>query len=210
MLNLTQQEYESIVFLTRCVYHDDLVYPSVLGFQHAVSLINGLSMYIFYGNRFNLMVICGSNSLVDWIANLKVVLNITPNQYYTALCHVLNVYKDMKCDKPLVIVGHSLGGGIAEYCASYFSGDVYAITFNGCPVKHLCENRNNNANNIMHLVTKHDILNWLTDLVPGRTYLKHLGTNKYIITDDFSFNPVKSHCNFNAFMSYIIKNHKEL
>lgn len=203
MLNLTQQEYESIVFLTRCVYHDDLVYPSVLGFQHAVSLINGLSMNIFYGNRFNLIVICGSNSLMDWVANMKVAFNITPNQYYKALCHVLNVYKDMSPDKPLVIVGHSLGGGIAEYCASYFTGQVYAITFNGCPVKHLCENRNN-ANNIMHLVTQHDILNWLTDLVPGRTFLKHLGDNKQILPDSFSINPFKSHGNFNAFMMYRI------
>ena len=110
MFNLTQREYENIVFLKICVYHDDLVYPSALGFQHAVSLINGLSMNIFYGNRFNLIVICGSNSVIDWIANLKVAFNITTNQYYKALCHLLNVYKDKPHDKPLIIVGHSLGG----------------------------------------------------------------------------------------------------
>ena len=98
--------------------------------------------------------------------------------------------------------------GIAEYCASYFTDNIYAITFNGCPVKHLCENKIN-AINIKHLVTQHDILNWLTSLVPGKTYLKHLG-DKEILPDESSLNIFKSHGNFTAFMMYKIDSyHKE-
>ena len=198
---LTQNQYEQIVFLTKCIYVDDLVYPSFLGYQHSVVLLSGLRMNLFIGQDFDLFVICGTNSFRDWITNTKVALNITPRQHQQALKKVLQHYSTMDKDKPLIIAGHSLAGGIAEYCKSFMSNDVYCIGFNGCGVKHLCQNRSDD--NILHIITSRDILNCITQVLPGKNYMKHMGNVKKI-DDSKTFNPIKSHCNFEAFMKYHI------
>ena len=198
-MELTQDKYEEIVFLTRCVYFD-LPYPvSIFGYQQSHMLLSGLRMNLFALEDYNLVIICGTNSLKDWISNFKVGLNITPRQHKQALERIIRFHKG---EKPLVIAGHSLGGGIAEYCASFLDESVLCISFNGCGVKHLCYNNHlYTENNIINIVNKHDILNFLTNLVPGKNYMKHL-SSPFIIHDNFSFNPIKSHCDFNSFMKF--------
>ena len=198
-MELTQDQYEEIVFLTRCVYYD-LPYPvSLFGYQQSHVLLSGLRMNLFNLKDYNLVIICGSNSFNDWVANFKVAANVTPRQHKQALERIIKFYKG---DKPLVIAGHSLGGGIAEYCTSFLDENVMCISFNGCGVKHLCYDVHlYNENNIVNIVNKHDILNGLTKLVPGKKYMKHLSA-PFVIPDKFSFNPIKSHCDFNSFMTF--------
>ena len=105
----------------------------------------------------------------------------------------------MDKEKTLIIAGHSLGSGIAEYCASFMSDDVLAIGFNGGPVGHICKNKN--SNNIINIIAKHDILNRICKLIPVNLYMKHIGKIK-IINDKYKFPSIKAHCNFEAFMNY--------
>lgn len=201
-IGLTQHEYEHIVFMTRCVYYD-LPYPTSSGLKKSIELFNGLKMNIFELELYTLVIIAGTNSLRDWITNFKVAFGVTPRQFQTALSYILDHYKDMPIKKPMIIAGHSLGAGIAEYCASFFHEDVLMIGFNGCPVSHLCVNKN--PINKIHLVNKHDILNYLTLKMPGKYYMKHIG-DTIVLPDKFSLNIIKSHCDFNTFINYKWKN----
>ena len=107
MYKLSQNEYENIVFLTKCVYYD-LPYPIALfGYQQSVVLLSGLRMKLFIGKDFDLIVICGTNQKRDWIANGKVALGITPHQYQQALKRILQYYSTMEKEKLLIISGHS-------------------------------------------------------------------------------------------------------
>lgn len=199
MIKITQDQYEEIIFLTRCVYYD-LPYPiSLFNYKQSVSLITGLRMNIFEMNDYNLVVICGTNTFRDWITDLRVGLRQIPKQHQQALSHIINLYKDMDIKKPLVIAGHSLGGSIAEYCASFFHDDVLCISFNGCPVNHLCKNKC--SCNIINIANQHDILNFLCKLLPTKYYMKHL-SSIYYIPDKFTLNPIKSHCDFFNFMNF--------
>ena len=202
MYKLNQNEYESIVFLTKCVYYEDLVYPTLLGYQHSVVLLSGLRMNLFIGKDFDLIVICGTNQVRDWITNLKVGLGITPRQYQQALSRIMQHYSTMDKNKTLIISGHSLGFGIAEYCASFMSDDVLAIGFNGCPVNHLCTNKD--SGNIINIISEHDILNNLCSILPGKCYMKHLG-DVITLPDKYRLPCIKSHCDFETFMKYRIE-----
>ena len=202
MFGLTQEEYESIVFLTKCIYIDDLVYPSFLGFQHSVVLLTGLRMNLFIGKKFDLFVICGTNSFKDWVTNTKIALNCTPRQHQQALKCIIQHQSYMEKGKKLFIVGHSLGGSIATYCKSFIpSNDVFCITLNACPSKHL--NANTDDDNILNLISKHDILNSFCNIIPGKNYMNHPGCI-IIIPDNYKFPCVKSHCDFNIFMNFKI------
>lgn len=198
MVELNQEQYEQVVFLTKCVYHD-LPWPSSYGLVHEVELFSGLRFNVFDFPDHMLIVICGTNSTRDWIANFKVFFRITPRQHRQALKHVREIYNKLPAGKPLIIAGHSLGAGIAEYCASFFHDDVLMIGFNGCGVAHLC--KNHCEYNMVHVITDRDILNCLTSLLPGKRWMKHLG-EKNIIKDKTTWNPVKSHGNFDKFMEF--------
>ena len=200
MFELTQEQYENIVFLTKCIYIDDLIYPSFLGFQHAVVLLSGLKMNLFIGKDFDLFIICGTNSFRDWIANAKVGMFSAPRQYQQALQRIIQYYSTMDKNKKLVIAGHSLGGGIACYCKSFMPLDnVLCITFNACPVKHLCANKDDD--NILNLISEHDILNNICNLLPGSNYMEHIGST-IILNDKYRFSSIKSHCDFGTFMDF--------
>ena len=201
MLQITQEQYENIVFLTRCVYYD-LPYPTMLGYQQSASLLTGLRINVFDTPSHTFVVICGTNQVRDWITNLKAGLGIIPRQYQQALSFILNIYKDMDKEKPLIIAGHSLGAMIANYCASFMSDtDVICIGFNGAPVGHLCGNKN--SNNIVNIIAKNDLLNCVCKLFPVNTYMKHIG-QVHIVNDNYKINKIKAHCDLNTFMKFSI------
>ena len=204
-MKLTQKDYDLIVFLNRLVYYD-IPYPESFKCIGELKMFNGLRLNIFDMERFQLVVICGTNnfSVRDWVANIKVALGITPRQYQQAYNYICDVaYKN---SKPLVICGHSLGGGIAEWCTSelYHRRNVMCITLNGCGCSHLMIPVLRKAN-VINIITKHDILNGITRRLPFKVYMQHIGES-VIIDDEYWFPlSIKSHCDFESFTKYKIE-----
>jgi hypothetical protein len=200
-VNITQEDYDTILFLTRLSYYEDVddIYPEPFDKIATVEKFSGLRLNMFDMDEYVLFIICGTNSLRDWVANCKVALGIVPHQYDEAYYYIKN--HTPNSSKPIVIAGHSLGGGVAEYVASsinhYFK--VTCITFNGCGCSHLIHPSLRELNEVINVVTDSDILNGITMRLPfAKYYMQHCGAT-YIVQDE-SVLPlsVKAHSDFKA------------
>ena len=205
-MKLTQHQYELCTFLNDCVYNE-LAYPPALGMTKRIVKFSGLRAEIFDLPQGVFIVFCGTNSLKDWMANILVGLGITPSQHKQALA----IVKDELCKaqvkgKPLIVGGHSLGSGVMEYCIANLGNVEYdnyiGIGYNGCGVKHLGGYAKKGK--IIHIITSRDILNGITNKLPGKRYMKHYGET-YIIKDNTTWNPVKSHSNFEVMMKHNVE-----
>ena len=209
-MKLTQYQFELCTFLNNCVYNE-LAYPPYLHMTNRVVKASGLRMEIFDLKDGIFVVVCGTNSLVDWIANCKVALGITPRQHKQALA----IVKDELCKaqvkgKPLIITGHSLGSGIVEYCIGNLGNVEYdnyiGIGFNGCGVKHL--GGYVKEGKMLNVGTSKDILNGITERLPFKNYLKHFSPLN-IVRDSTTWNPIESHSNFDVMMKYRVENNNK-
>ena len=205
-MKLTQYQYELCTFLNNCVYNE-LAYPPYLHMTNRVVKASGLRMEIFDLREGIFVVICGTNSLKDWLANFKVALGIVPNQHKQALA----IVKDELCKaqvkgKPLICSGHSLGSGIVEYCIANLGNIEYdnymGIGYNGCGVKHL--GGYVKKGKMINVGTSRDILNGITERLPFKKYMQHF-TPLNIVKDTTTWNPIKSHSNFEVMMKCNIK-----
>lgn len=204
-MELTQKDYDLMIFLARLVYYD-IPYPDEFKCVGELEMFNGLRLNVFDFDKYQLIVICGTNglSIKDWIANIKVALGITPRQYKQAY----NYIDDMihKHDKPVIICGHSLGGGIAEWCTSelYHRKNVNCVTLNGCGCSHLMLPVLRDVD-VLNIITKHDVLNGITRRLPFKVYMQHIGES--VIVDDQTWFPlsVKSHCDFESLSNYKVE-----
>jgi hypothetical protein len=198
MYKITQEDYDVIVFLTKLVYLD-LKFPEPFERKERIEKITGLRIDIFDMGEYELFIMCGTNGLNDWIANLKVGLGFVPRQYDQAYFNVKN--RMPNSSKPVIIAGHSLGGGLAEYVASnlYYHQQVICLTFNGCGVSHLIHPILRKTDDMFNIITDDDILNSITKpLCIFGSYMQHTG-KVIMVKDKHFFLSVKSHCNFAAF-----------
>lgn len=78
-MKITREDYDTIVFLTKLVYYE-LEYPQPFICLEQIDLLTGLKLNIFDMGEYDLYVICGTNGINDWVANVKVALRITPRQ----------------------------------------------------------------------------------------------------------------------------------
>ena len=197
-MKITQEDYDVIVFLTKLVYLD-LKFPEPFERKERIEKITGLRIDIFDMGDYELFIMCGTNGLNDWVANLKVGLGFVPRQYDQAYFNVKN--RMPNSSKPVVIAGHSLGGGLAEYVASnlYYHQQVICLTFNGCGVSHLIHPILRKTDDMFNIITDDDILNSITKpLCIFGSYMQHTG-KVIMVKDKHFFLSVKSHCNFAAF-----------
>ena len=198
MYKITQEDYDVIVFLTKLVYLD-LKFPEPFERKERIDKITGLRIDIFDMGEYELFIMCGTNGLNDWVANLKVGLGFIPRQYEQAYFNVKNRMPE-SC-KPVIIAGHSLGGGLAEYVTSnlYYHQQVICLTFNGCGCSHLIHPILRKADDMFNIITDDDILNSITrPLSIFGCYMQHTG-KVIMVKDKHFFLSVKSHCNFAAF-----------
>lgn len=198
---ITQQDYDTILFLTRLTYYEDVddIYPKPFSNMATFEKMNGLRLNMFDMDDYILFIICGTNSLIDWVANTKVALGIIPRQYMEAYYYIKN--HSPNHGKPIIIAGHSLGGGIAEYVASCmcYHDQVLCITFNGCGCSHLIQPMLRREDDIINVITDSDILNGITKRLPfTRYYMQHCG--KILEVEDNSKLPlsIKAHSDFKA------------
>lgn len=205
-MKLTQNQYELCTFLNDCVYNE-LAYPPMMGMTNRIITLSGLRVEVFNLPQATIIVFCGTNSIKDWLANIKVGLGMIPNQHKQALA----IVKDELCkaqikNKPLIISGHSLGSGLVEYSIANLGNVEYdnyiGIGYNGCGVKHLGGYAKKGK--IINIVTSRDILNGITSKLPGKRYMKHYGEIN-IIKDNTTWNPIKSHSNFEVMMKYNVE-----
>ena len=204
MFKLTQEDYDVIVFLTKLVYLD-LKFPEPFERKERIDKITGLRIDIFDMGEYELFIMCGTNGLNDWVANLKVGLGFVPRQYEQAYFNVKN--RMPESSKPVIIAGHSLGGGLAEYVTSnlYYHQQVICLTFNGCGCSHLIHPILRKENDVFNIITDDDILNSITrPLSIFGCYMQHTG-KIIMIKDKHFFLSVKSHGNFAAFNKVTIK-----
>ena len=205
-MKITQYQYELCTFLNNCVY-SELAYTPYLHMTNRIVKVSGLRVEIFDLKDGIFVVICGTNSFVDWLANFKVALGITPNQHKQALA----IVKDELCKaqvkgKPLICSGHSLGSGIVEYCIANLGNIEYdnymGIGYNGCGVAHL--GGYVKKGKMINVGTSRDILNGITERLPFKKYMQHF-TPLNIVKDTTTWNPIKSHSNFEVMMKCNIK-----
>lgn len=204
MYKITQEDYDVIVFLTKLVYLD-LEFPEPFERKERIEKITGLRIDVFDMGDYELFIMCGTNGLNDWIANLKVGLGFVPRQYEQAYLNVKN--RMPNSSKPVIIAGHSLGGGLAEYVTSnlYYHQQVICLTFNGCGVAHLIHPILRKENDMFNIVTDDDILNSITrPLSFLGYYMQHTG-KIIMVKDKHFFLSVKSHGNFAAFNKVTVK-----
>lgn len=191
---LHKKLYQKLVFHASLIYHD-LSYPVDFGLKSKTVKLTGLRAEIFEYQDFDIVVFCGTNSLRDWIANIQMIF-WKPRQFYQALELVLDGYDP---SKKTYIIGHSLGGAIAEYVGNAINNpNLYVITFNGAGIKHLVDIKH--ESNIYHYITSKDILNRFTKLLPFN-WFKHIGEIT-IIEDMNSWCGLKSHSNWKVFMEF--------
>lgn len=159
----------------------------------------GLKMNVFDMGEYYIAVLCGTNDFHDVVADIKVGLHITPYQYKRAV----EVVERLE-EKPIVFVGHSLGGFLAGMLHSTFKEQSCAICLNPCGYRHLLKDEE--GLNILNIITRHDILNNITRNIPfAKKYLQTLG--EVVVLEDRYWFPlsVKAHSDFVSMAKYNIK-----
>lgn len=200
-MKITQEIYDTSLFLSRCVYYEiEGVYPKP--FNKCLTYegkFTGLKMNVFDMGEYYIAVLCGTNDFHDVVADVKVGLHITPYQYKRAV----GVIERLE-EKPIVFVGHSLGGFLASMLHSTFKEQSCAICLNPCGYRHLLKDEE--GLNILNVITRHDILNNITRNIPfAKKYLQTLG--EVVVLEDRYWFPlsVKAHSDFVSMAKYSIK-----
>lgn len=200
-MKITQEIYDTSLFLSRCVYYEiEGVYPKP--FNKCLTYegkFTGLKMNVFDMGEYHIAVLCGTNDFHDVVADIKVGLHITPYQYKRAV----EVIERLE-EKPIVFVGHSLGGFLAGMLHSTFKEQSCAICLNPCGYRHLLKDEE--GLNILNIITRHDILNNITRNIPfAKKYLQTLG--EVVVLEDRYWFPlsVKAHSDFASMAKYNIK-----
>lgn len=190
---LDNEVLDMVTFLTMTSYNCNY-YPDELNAKIYYDPISHLNMTKLEFSDHDVFVISGTQCLFDWIADAKLIFGITPRQFKKAVkfmrTHVNN-------DKPTIISGHSLGGGITQFIIHELNMDnLIGVTFNGVGIKHLIKERDRYE--IYNVMSSRDILNGITKRLPF-SYFKHIGW-EYEVEDTESKNCIRAHSNFGLFM----------
>lgn len=191
---LQTEEGNTISFLTRCSYFD-IPLPGKIKMKKFHSFISSMDVIYYDFKEFDLFVFQGTSCILDWIANITMVLCIKPYQFISALRFVKRYFNH---NKKTYISGHSLGGSITQYIITEFADNdnVMGICYNAAGIQHLLNNVN--TDKIYNFISTKDILNRITKKLPSN-YFKNIGQIK-MIEDNVSKNGLDAHSNFEIFL----------
>ena len=190
---LNSSEWEQITFLTKAVYCN-LPIPSQFNYSK-IDTPNGLTGVFIELESYDLLLFRGTNSILDWITNLKMIF-VVPRQLKDALEFAKN---NIRPERKTIISGHSLGGAIVQYvCNEIESSNFIGITYNPAGIMHLVKPKFDFY--LYNFITDRDLLNCITRKLPWN-FFGNIG-QEIFIKDDFSKNCIESHSNFQVFMDY--------
>ena len=88
-------------------------------------IIEGSFAAVMARGRMNVLSFAGTDNAMDWADNISQGLLGVSSQYVKAVRYA-------KALSPNLVVGHSLGGGLASYCSVY--AGKHAATINAAPL----------------------------------------------------------------------------
>lgn len=158
-----------INLLSNCIIAD--YDENTLQFQYGLGLRGAIAS--FEDDNRIYLAFSGSKNLTNWVTNIIQILSSADSVYLAAL----GIASELRANYPtreLVIVGHSLGGGLAQFSASLMLEDnVTAIGFNSAglskgTIRILNPNKQKCNNAIIHIVSKYDFVWRLGSLLGKR------------------------------------------
>ena len=193
---LSKREWQEITFLTKAVY-SNLPIPSQINCTR-INTRHGLTAIFIEFKDYDLLLFRGTNSLVDWLTNLKMIFFV-PKQLKDALEFAK---ENIDPNRKTIISGHSLGGAIVQYvCNEIESKNFLGITYNPAGVMHLVKPKFDFL--LYNFITDRDLLNNITGKLPWN-FFSHIGV-EIVVEDKLSKSKLESHSNFQVFMDYAEK-----
>jgi hypothetical protein len=167
-MNNTIKNHKLLAQFASISYKDSIHYEKngwKNGDQKSGSFFNGLGFFgvSFFSNESVVIAFRGTDDTsVDWISNVCFVLGCIPSQYkvaYEFASNVANKYPE----KEKIIVGHSLGGGLAQLVGIGLSLPVVSFDTPGTLniAEHMFKNQQLENSNIISYVSTPNAVNIL-------------------------------------------------
>lgn len=140
--------------------------------EDQLSSPSGLQSMIYHYRNTGILAFAGSNDMSDMMTNIRQGRGLPARQYQEAVSLAAHLLSQSVC--PWLFVGHSLGGGLASFCAVVLQQP--AVIFNAAGLAEegvsLLTARERGDELIRHYVLEHD---WLTHIQDGLDLPQALG-----------------------------------
>ncbi|MBW5407138.1 hypothetical protein ACISK3_04025 [Morganella morganii] len=145
--------------------------------EEQLSSPSGLQSMIYHYRDTSILAFAGSNDMADMMTNIRQGQGLPARQYQEAVSLAAHLLSQSVC--PWLFAGHSLGGGLASFCAVVLQQPAVVFNAAGLAENTLAEEgvslmtaRERGAELIRHYVVEHD---WLTHIQDGLDIPKALG-----------------------------------
>ena len=129
--------------------------------------ISGFYSAILRKDDKYLIVYRGTNDLMDWVANTTIGFTIRSRQFRLAE----EVYKTLLKQCPdkgkITLLGHSLGGGLAEFIGANY--EIRTYTFNGIGIRHYLKPKISNQTDFSYINNYISVVDLVGNLLPHTT-----------------------------------------
>lgn len=134
--------------------------------EEQLSSPSGLQSMIYHYRDTGILAFAGSNNMADMMTSIRQGQGLPARQYQEAVSLAAHLLSQSAC--PWLFAGHSLGGGLASFCAVVLQQPAVVFNAAGLAENTLAEEgislmtaRERGADLIRHYVVEHD---WLTHI----------------------------------------------
>ncbi|HDU8309005.1 hypothetical protein [Morganella morganii] len=145
--------------------------------EDQLSSPSGLQSMIYHYRNTGILAFAGSNDMSDMMTNIRQGRGLPARQYQEAVSLAAHLLSQSVC--PWLFVGHSLGGGLASFCAVVLQQPAVIFNAAGLAENTLAEEgvslltaRERGDELIRHYVLEHD---WFTHIQDGLDLPQALG-----------------------------------
>lgn len=154
---LIADENDLLSDMVKSKYGGGFLSSVLAGTKKANAFLSGFEVGLYKKEDEYVLAFTGTDSLADGITDVAQIVWLKPPQYQLAA--KITKYLKNKYKSKLVLTGHSLGGGLAQYAAYKNGSTIPTITFNSANVSKLYSsegNEGNEGNNIININMDHD------------------------------------------------------